>query len=847
MKNKASQTDGYSGIKIVNSINMTVPKTKIFINKIPLIIDAFLGIFGLVFSFFTMFKLNINSLTMGYLTFLFFLAFTIIFMLPHKFHLACIPILILYGLLLYKKWSEFVIGYKLIFNEVYRSIYPNARKYFNIKTNNPEHIELFCAFVIFLAAAIICYCVYVRPNFFISFIVTFPIIEAGLYYGKSPSIIYMFMLIIFWLTQIALTCCGYNQNIKKNSSGFIRRNSNFIAKPGIKFNTAGLTISVMALICAVIFAITALLSNLTGYERSEKINTLRSDLKLAANEFSMDNFDESMERFSTALGIGKNKIYTHKLGNVGALNFKNTSEITVTTGDKFDSNIYLKGYTGAVYEDAEWKELSQEVYNENREMFNSFKNENDFPQDMLTNYFSERYDTSLIDMNIKSEYKNEKYNYTPYISIPYEDMKYVDDTTIEFTGNINYIDDTSIEFKSKNDYSFKVNPMQISPSNFPDILSGLNYSINESELNYEYYKFVMGNYIDLPYTTGLEELRNEIFSVNSPFVEPVTDIYKRLEDIREYLAENAEYSLKPGRTPDSEDFVNYFLLQNHKGFCVHFATAGVVLARMSGIPARYAEGYVVRASDFNEGNLNDDDSYTIDIKDNRAHAWAEIYISNLGWVPFEFTPPSAAALEEAAQTETAANTNSKTTKTTISKKTKTTVTKMSSGSNSAKNSSSLSITTNKKTSSSKDSYKGNLKLSITILFILFILAALAFIILKHFIIINRRKDIFDNSSPKIKITCAYECILKLIEYLEVEKNNMQYLEFAEYAQSRIPDIIDNNFKEVTEIMLKAQMSNIGSEQSEANLVVNYYKTVFNKIYNKSNIFKKMYIKFLKNL
>ena len=60
---------------------------------------------------------------------------------------------------------------------------------------------------------------------------------------------------------------------------------------------------------------------------------------------------------------------------------------------------------------------------------------------------------------------------------------------------------------------------------------------------------------------------------------------------------SGEYTLSPGTTPEGRDFVDYFLFENQKGYCVHFASAAVALLRSQGIPARYAEGYAVTAMD----------------------------------------------------------------------------------------------------------------------------------------------------------------------------------------------------------------------------------------------------------
>lgn len=94
------------------------------------------------------------------------------------------------------------------------------------------------------------------------------------------------------------------------------------------------------------------------------------------------------------------------------------------------------------------------------------------------------------------------------------------------------------------------------------------------------------------------------------------------------------YDLDLDRVPFGQDVVEYFLFQGEKGFCEHFASAGVLLLREMGVPARYVSGYSVRVSDFTLG----EDQYTAVVMDNRAHAWAEVYMDGVGWIPVEMTP-----------------------------------------------------------------------------------------------------------------------------------------------------------------------------------------------------------------
>ena len=69
------------------------------------------------------------------------------------------------------------------------------------------------------------------------------------------------------------------------------------------------------------------------------------------------------------------------------------------------------------------------------------------------------------------------------------------------------------------------------------------------------------------------------------------------------------YTLTPGRPPAGRDFVEYFLFENKEGYCVHFATTVTVLLRAAGVPARYAEGYVIPPGYTQEGWI-DTVSYT---------------------------------------------------------------------------------------------------------------------------------------------------------------------------------------------------------------------------------------------
>lgn len=152
----------------------------------------------------------------------------------------------------------------------------------------------------------------------------------------------------------------------------------------------------------------------------------------------------------------------------------------------------------------------------------------------------------------------------------------------------------------------------------------------------EYEQFVKETYLEVPaeLKTQLEQLlkEQEIWGERN--------VVRVASYIQSYLYYNAEYSLEPGRTPEGKDYVSYFLFENKKGYCSHYASAATMLFRTMGIPARYVEGYYANRDTMTgaDKKLKDGEyETTVELTDKNAHAWVEIYLSGYGWVPVEVT------------------------------------------------------------------------------------------------------------------------------------------------------------------------------------------------------------------
>ncbi len=158
------------------------------------------------------------------------------------------------------------------------------------------------------------------------------------------------------------------------------------------------------------------------------------------------------------------------------------------------------------------------------------------------------------------------------------------------------------------------------------------------ELWYE--EYVKEHYLTVP--RGMkqvekvaEEVRNSeknFFSIEGKYSLNFDRLNKAYQ-VAEWMRKNTSYSLELPTLPKGSDPVEYFLGTSRKGYCMHYASASVMILRELGVPARYVSGYVA-------GNYWQDGTtmkFEAVVKDSAAHAWVEIYLEGFGWIPVEVT------------------------------------------------------------------------------------------------------------------------------------------------------------------------------------------------------------------
>ena len=156
----------------------------------------------------------------------------------------------------------------------------------------------------------------------------------------------------------------------------------------------------------------------------------------------------------------------------------------------------------------------------------------------------------------------------------------------------------------------------------------------------------MENYIS--YSDKLLDYGNsqKIHDLAQQITAGMTSDYDKAKAIESYFSDNGyvydlDYRKKNG--DNAEDFI----FTSKRGVCYEYATAMVLLARASGIPARYCEGYNMSQMDENHTfNTN------FIVTSNDAHGFPELYIRGFGWLSFE---PTVASDDTLQQAETASD------------------------------------------------------------------------------------------------------------------------------------------------------------------------------------------------
>ncbi|MEH7096058.1 DUF4129 domain-containing transglutaminase family protein [Neobacillus vireti] len=116
-----------------------------------------------------------------------------------------------------------------------------------------------------------------------------------------------------------------------------------------------------------------------------------------------------------------------------------------------------------------------------------------------------------------------------------------------------------------------------------------------------------------------------------------TNWYDKAKAVEQYFGNSGYlYDQKKVAVPgEKDDYVDQFLFETKRGYCDNFSTSMAVMLRTIGIPTRWVKGYT--GGEFQSYKDEGSSKLFYEVTNNNAHSWVEVFLPNLGWVPFEPT------------------------------------------------------------------------------------------------------------------------------------------------------------------------------------------------------------------
>ena len=888
MKRKNIQNK--NGITISDSIVMSVKKKHDNYRKPFSAAIALIGYISIIMAFLGMFSFNYDKDTLVFVVLGFGAMYLSMALVSGKALWGYAASVVLFVLSAYRKSEKIAMGFKFIYNIIYKDAYhSNIDYYKGLKsTLEVSSVNTLFFFYIWLLAIVIFFFTICRPNPVLPLMVTFPVLEIGMYNGISVPVFWGVLCIAFWLALLAMSTIDVGE-YSGGQSGFVRKNDLFFPKRHMKLKvTEKCGMLIIASVVA-IAAVSTCFLKITNYKRSEKLDQKRKDITEALNDFSFENLAESLSNLTNAIGLDF-EYENHKLGTNDHVRYKNVTDVTVTLENPVQGAIYLKDYSGSIYKKNEWFELPASAYK--NKVFDDFKDYEIYPQDFPATFIKMLGNSSMeTTIWIKPSSKKSKHLYAPYGTVNVGDMNYNKDLTVSGKnpkkGECSYKfinTDTDaiasallsvsqstngqpsravysasdirdrfyrekiLKYCTDNDLITYEDyfPVDYGIPSSPDYMAYNGDALLSELLQNSYRDFVYQNYLEVPDTDAMAEVKDaysDILSYNDGSLEgELATLYA----IRDRMSVECTYSLYPRKTPSNRDFVNYFLLENKKGYCTHYATSGVMLARMAGIPARYATGYVIVEKDQLNGEQRSDGSIKIEVKDNRSHAWAEIYLDSIGWIPFEFTAGYSAQEVNTQPSTSAESTTTIVSETTTTEAAITTTsgTRVQSATSTAPASTSQKTTTVNRSGPGKGKGTGIhiprfLKNFLITLFIFALIICL--IILRRYLILKTRNMRFTTGKAETKVRSMYAYAEKLLKVLEMRSENGNFKVFAKDVEKSYGGVYfeEGGFEKLTDVALRASFSQETPTAEEIEECKKTVESISQTIYDKSNFFDRL--------
>jgi transglutaminase-like putative cysteine protease len=432
-------------------------------------------------------------------------------------------------------------------------------------------------------------------NFKPIFIVVLPILTCIVIFFTTKGMLNSVLILNLALTT-TLWYLGYTEEIKKYlfyyvlislitySINSFTTNTKRLSKKGIKIGIASYKIFIYATILSIIIAS---VSGILPQEYSGKYSTqIQSKFY---NKFinSSEAGEAKGKKFRYDLSFSGYDNNKKKLGGPVVLNKLVAFKV------ESDKPYYLKGTVKEIYDGFSWSQSEK-----------PYKQKNNNETSLLQDEFSLSYVNSTKTIRIYPVELNSSTIFIPdraYNAYTEKGYIYYDDIPTFISSEV-LTNPYTVNFYDLNDSALPI----------------INYKGNQRirEVSAVYYAEHYKKYLQVP-----DNLSQRTYDLVYSLTKDKRNNIEKVQAIRDYLNKNYPYTLKVSNVPEGQEFLDYFLFTEKKGYCTYFATAETIMCRIAGIPARYVEG-------FNMADEKDETGQYV-VRNETSHAWTEVlYLAN---------------------------------------------------------------------------------------------------------------------------------------------------------------------------------------------------------------------------
>lgn len=497
--------------------------------------------------------------------------------------------------------EELVVGFKVAFSRLFIRFCRFVPELQPFLTENElaavdysPHVTIFFVFFSLFLSFVLTLCFVRTKAVFLPIALTVPFLAVCMFIINTvPDVWATAILIAFWSAALM--------------TGFLRKSGK---------NKNSVTSLIVLLTVAVLVASLVTAISPESYERPDFFNDFSTKIEntlgiipkiiiIDNNSLELSEESDVSEPDGLFAFESTDDIDLNKAGNI---KLESNPALKVTTD--YRGSMLIRGYSMGDYVNNKWLPLSENVltastgiFDENGRFTSQLLSSNALANQSYDNWHS----MSITVLNTESNIL-----YTPVNPLFLKVQCKGDDRQFYFVGN-----------KDDDGYSYDISFICA----YGDVTKyHVDGSLGSSESMYGW--LTEQYYLQHPNNPTLEK------AVIESGVTDDDSLYEKICKISNYVNHSAVYTLSPGKVPEGKDFVTYFLEENKRGYCTHFATAAALIFRQAGIPARFVTGYYLDEADPNISFSK----RTVTITDNSSHAWVEVYCKGYGWIPVNVTP-----------------------------------------------------------------------------------------------------------------------------------------------------------------------------------------------------------------